>query len=177
MTTSFRSARPVTGDFLPYYGTYIDRVPDGDIVETMNSQIDSTLAFIGSIPEAEGDKRYAPDKWNIREVIGHVIDAERIFVYRALRFARGDATPVPGFDENSYVKNAPFSKVSLSSLADEFDHVRRASMHFFRDLDESAWDSRGTANGAEITVRALAFILAGHESHHVNVIRTKYLNT
>jgi uncharacterized damage-inducible protein DinB len=177
MTTSFRAIRPAVGEFLPYYGTYIDRVPDGDIVDTIGRQIVDTLALIKSIPEASGDKRYAPEKWSIREVVGHVIDAERIFTYRALRFARADATPVPGFDENSYVKNAPFAKVSLASLADELDHVRRATVHFFANLDDDAFGRRGAANGAEITVRALAFILAGHESHHMNVLRTRYLNT
>ncbi len=174
---SFRSTRPSAGDFLPYYGTYIDRVPDGDIVDTLEKQIAGTLSLIKSIAEADGDKRYAPEKWSIREVLGHVIDGERIFVYRALRFARADATPVPGFDENAYVKNAPFSNVSLASLADEFEHVRKATVHFFRNLDEASFSRRGTANGAEITVRSLAFIIAGHESHHMNVLRTRYLNS
>lgn len=176
MTTSFRAIRPVAGEFLPYYGTYIDRVPDGDIVETLGRQIVDTLALIKSVPESSGDKRYAPEKWSIREVVGHVIDAERIFTYRALRFARADETPVPGFDENAYVKNAPFSKVSLADLADELDHVRRASVHFFGNLDSDAFTRRGAANGAEISVRALAFIMAGHESHHMNVLRTRYLS-
>lgn len=175
MTTSFRSVRPAAGEFLPYYGTYIDRVPDGDIVETLDRQIGDTLSLIRSIPEANGDKRYAADKWSIREVVGHVIDAERIFTYRALRFGRADTTPVPGFDENAYVANAPFSKVSLANLADEFEHVRRAAVHFFGNLDGDAFARRGSANGAEISVRALAFIMAGHESHHMNVLRTRYL--
>lgn len=175
-STAFRSTRPATGEFLPYYGTYIDKVPQGDIIETLNRQFPETLALIRSIPEENGDKRYAPEKWSIREVIGHVIDAERIFVYRALRFARADSTPVPGFDENTYVKNAPFSNVSLSDLADEFDHVRRGTIHFFANLDDEALSRRGTANGAEISVRALAFILAGHETHHAGVLRDRYLN-
>jgi Uncharacterized protein conserved in bacteria len=177
MTTSFRATRPAAGEFLPYYGTYIDRVPDGDIVETLSRQIGDTLALIRSIPEATGDKRYAPGKWSVREVIGHLIDAERIFTYRALRFARADTTPVPGFDENAYVANAPFAKVSLADLADELDHVRRGSVHFLANLDEDAFSRRGAANGAEITVRALAYIMAGHESHHMNVLRTRYLST
>jgi uncharacterized damage-inducible protein DinB len=176
MTTSFRSVRPAAGEFLPYYGTYIDRVPDGDIVETLSKQIGDTLSLIRSIPEANGDKRYAADKWSIRQVVGHVIDAERIFTYRALRFGRADTTPVQGFDENAYVANAPFSKVSMANLADELDHVRRATVHFLGNLDSDAFARRGTANGAEITVRALAFIMAGHESHHVNVLRTRYLS-
>lgn len=176
MTTEFRAIRPAAGEFLPYYGTYIDRVPDGDIVETLGRQIGDTLSLIKSIPEASGDKRYAPEKWSIRQVVGHVIDAERIFTYRALRFARADTTPVPGFDENAYVKNAPFAKVSLATLADELDHVRRATVHFFGNLDETAFSRRGAANAAEISVRALAFVLAGHEIHHMNILRTRYLS-
>lgn len=175
--TGFRATRPAEGDFLPYYGTYIDKVPAGDVVTTLKSQLPETLALIRSIPEADGDKRYAPDKWSIREVVGHVIDAERIFVYRALRFARADSTPVPGFDENSFAKNAPYPHVSLDNIAGELEHVRAATVHFFANLDEQAFSRRGSANGAEISVRALAYILAGHEIHHVGVLRTRYLNT
>jgi len=176
-STAFRSIRPVAGEFLPYFGTYIDKVPDGDVIESMTRQLPETLSLVRSLSEADGDKRYAPDKWSIREVIGHVIDAERIFTYRALRFARADTTPVAGFDENSYVKNAPFSKVSLADLADELEHVRRATIHFFSNLDEEAMSRRGTSNGAEVSVRALAYILTGHAIHHVNVLRTRYLTT
>jgi uncharacterized damage-inducible protein DinB len=176
-STSFRSTRPVTGEFLPYYGTYIDRVPQGDVVETLGRQLPGTLALIRSIPESEGDKRYAPGKWSIREVIGHVIDAERIFVYRALRFSRSDSTPVPGFDENSYSANGPYSNVSLADLADELEHVRRATIQFFSHLDDETLSRRGSANGTDISVRALAFIMAGHEIHHVGVLRDRYLNS
>jgi len=175
-TSSFRATRPAEGEFLPYYGTYIDKVPTGDIVETLKSQVPETLALIRSLPEADGDKRYAPQKWSIREVVGHVIDAERIFVYRALRFARADSTPVPGFDENAFAKNAPYSRVSLANIAGELEHVRASTVHFFSNLEEQAFSRRGCANGAEISVRALAYILAGHEIHHLSVIRTRYLN-
>lgn len=175
-STAFRSTRPVAGEFLPYFGTYIDEVPDGDVVVSMSKQLPVTLALIKSLSEADGDKRYAPDKWSIREIIGHIIDAERIFVYRALRFARGDSTPVPGFDENAYVKNAPFSRVSLADLADELKHVRRATIHFFSNLDEEAMSRRGTSNNNEVSVRALAWILTGHEIHHVEVLHERYLN-
>lgn len=176
-STSFRSTRPVAGEFLPYYGTYIDKVPHGDIVEILTKQLPETIALISSIPEEAGDKRYAPGKWSIREVIGHLIDAERIFVCRALRFSRSDLTPVPGFDENSYAANAPYSKVSLADLADEFNHLRRATIQFVSHLDDEALSRRGTANGAEISVRALAFIMAGHETHHMGVLRDRYLNS
>jgi uncharacterized damage-inducible protein DinB len=175
-STSFRATRPAAGEFLSYYGVYIDQVPDGDIVQTMSAQNPETLKLIRSLSEADGDKRYAPDKWSIREIVGHIIDAERIFVYRALRFARADQTGVPGFDENAYVTNAPFAHVSLADLADELDHVRRSTAHFFANLDEQMMSRRGAANGHEVSVRALAWILTGHEIHHVKVIRTRYLN-
>ena len=175
--TNFRATRPVEGEFLPYYGQYIDKVPQGDIVETLRSINPDTLSLIRLLPESAGDKRYAPEKWSIREVVGHVIDAERIFVYRALRFARADSTPVPGFDENAFAKNAPYSNVSLGDIASEFEHVRAATLHFFSNLPEQAYSRRGSANGAEISVRALAYILAGHEIHHVGVLRSRYLNT
>jgi uncharacterized damage-inducible protein DinB len=175
-TKAIHTTRPAAGEFLPYYGTYIDQVPDGDIVESMNRQLSDTLSLIRSLDESDGDKRYAPEKWSIREIIGHVIDAERIFVYRALRFSRADPTPVPGFDENMFAANAPYSKVSLSDLADELEHVRRSSAQFFSHLDEEVMSRRGNANGHEISVRALAWILTGHDIHHVKVIRTRYLN-
>lgn len=175
-STNFRAMRPVEGEFLPYYGQYIDKVPDGDIVQTLKSQVPETLTLIGSLSEADGDRRYAPDKWSIREVIGHVIDGERVFVYRALRFARADSTPVPGFDENTFAKNAPYAHVSLADIASELEHVRAATVHFFANLEEQAFSRRGSANGAEISVRALAYVLAGHEIHHLGVLRTRYLN-
>ncbi|HUQ48925.1 MAG TPA: DinB family protein [Gemmatimonadaceae bacterium] len=176
-STSFRSTRPADGEFLPYYGKYIDRVPQGDVIETLATQLTETLALIRSISESDGDKRYAPGKWSIRDVIGHVIDGERIFVYRALRFSRADSTPVPGFEENDYAANGPYSQVSLSDLADEFEHVRRATIQFFSHLDDVALSRRGAANNAEISVRALAFIIAGHETHHMAVLRDRYLNS
>lgn len=176
-STSFRSTRPAEGEFLPYYGRYIDLVANGDIVDSLQKQLPEMLSLINSIPEESGDKRYAPGKWSIRDVIGHVIDGERIFVYRALRFSRSDLTPVPGFEENDYAANGPYSRVSLADLADEFEHVRRATIHFFANLDDQALSRRGTANGAEISVRALAFVIAGHELHHRGVIRDRYLNS
>lgn len=176
-STEIHSTRPAEGEFLSYYGTYIAQVPDGDVIESMTNHLGDTLSLIRSLDESDGDKRYAPDKWSIREVIGHVIDTERIFVYRALRFARADTTSVPGFDENSYAQNAPYANVSLSDLADELEHVRHATVRFFSNLDAEAMSRRGAANGNEISVRALAWILTGHEIHHVKVIRTRYLSS
>ena len=175
MTTAWRADRPATDEFAPYYGMYISRVPDGDVVATLASQIPETAAFLRSLPESLGDHRYAPEKWSIREVIGHISDAERVFAYRALRFARGDKTPVPGFDENDYVANGNFGSRSLEDLISEFEHLRQATIHLFGGLDEKSMAMRGTANGLEVSVRALAFIIAGHEEHHMEILRTRYL--
>lgn len=175
MTTPWRAIRPASDEFAPYYEKYVARVPEGDIVATLASQISETGTFLRSLPESMGDHRYAPDKWNIREVIGHISDAERVFAYRALRFSRGDTTPVPGFDENQYVANASFGSRSLDDLLSELEHVRHATVHLLRGLDERRMSMRGTANGLEVSVRALAFIAAGHELHHMEILRTRYL--
>jgi hypothetical protein len=175
MTTTWRAARPDSDEFASFYAGYISKVPDGDIVETLASQITGTAAFLRSLPESQGDHRYGPGKWSIREVIGHMTDAERVFAYRAMRFSRGDETPVPGFDENFYVANSTFGARSIGDLASEFEHVRHATVHMLRGLDEAAMTRRGTANGNAVSVRALAFILAGHERHHLEILRTRYL--
>ncbi len=175
MVAPFLSIRPGADEYLPYFGTYIARVPDGDIVDILSRQISETVALLHSIPEEQADHRYAPGKWTIREVAGHMGDTERVFSYRALRFSRGDATPCEGFDENTYVANGPFARVSLANLVNELEHIRRASIHLFANLDAESMGFRGIANGAEVSVRALAFITAGHENHHLNLIRTRYL--
>ncbi len=175
MKTSWRATKPNRDEFAPFYAGYIGRVPDGDIVTTLDNQIRDTGAFLRSLPESVGDHRYAPGKWSIREVIGHLADGERVFAYRALRFSRGDATPLPGFDQDSYVANALFDSRTLDDLIQEFEHLRKASVHMFGNLDEAAMTKRGAANGVEVSVRALAFILAGHESHHLEILRSRYL--
>ena len=175
MTTDFRSIRPKADEHLPYYSLYIDRVPDGDVIATLEKQIPETIEFLRSIPEDRADYQYAPGKWTPRQIVGHLSDGERVFQYRAWRFSRADTTPVPGFDENHYVDHAPFQNVSMSDLIDEFEQMRKASVHMFRNMDEDSMSRRGSANGAEITVRALAWIMAGHETHHMQVLREKYL--
>ena len=120
------TARPQTSEYAPYYEKYISRVPDGDVVGSLSKQLDETLVLIRSIPEARGNFRYADGKWSIKELIGHVIDSERVFTYRALRFGRGDVTPLSGFEQDDFVRGADFDKRSLSDLADEYGHVRRA---------------------------------------------------
>jgi hypothetical protein len=167
-------ARPATGEYLPYYHKYIALVPEGDVVDMLRSQIGDTLALLGSIDEARGSYRYAPGKWSIKEVVGHMADVERVMAYRALRIARGDATPLPGFDENAYVPAANFDARPLASLAHEFHHVRASTVAFLETLDPTAAARRGTANNAEVSARALAFIIAGHERHHVGLLRERY---
>ncbi len=175
MSTAATTTRPSSSEYPPYTEGYISRVPDGDIVVTLGEQLDDTLALIRGIPEARGDFRYAEGKWSIKEVIGHVIDGERVFAYRALRFARGDETPLSGFEQDDYVRGGAFDKRSLNDLANEYEHVRRSSISLFSNLDDEAWSRRGSANNNESTVRALAFIVAGHERHHVEILRARYL--
>lgn len=175
MIAPFRSIRPGADEVPPYAAGYVARVPDGDIVDTLSRQISETMTLLRSIPESMRDHRYAPEKWTIREVVGHMADAERVFAYRAFRFSRADTTPVEGFDENTYVAKAPFTRASLADLTNELEHLRRASIHLFANLDAEAIERRGIANGLEVSVRALAFIIAGHENHHLNTLRTRYL--
>ena len=167
--------RPANGEYLPYYSRYIERVPDGDVLSTLSRQISETIALLRGLPESVANYRYAPDKWSVNELVGHVIDSERIFTNRALRFARGDATAVPGFEQDDYVRGATFNAYPLSELASELQVVRQSTLYFFRHLDDDAWARRGVANNAEVSVRALAYIIAGHELHHREVLRTRYL--
>src|SRR5215510_2373282 len=168
--------RPEQSEYPSYAESYVARVPDGDIVAILSRQLEDTLALIRGTPEARGDFRYAEGKWSVKEVIGHIIDGERVFAYRALRFARGDATALEGFEQDDYVRGGSFGKRSLSDLADEYEHVRRATISLFSSLDEEAWTRRGTANKNGVSVRGLAFIVAGHERHHVEILRTRYLS-
>lgn len=167
--------RPDSTEYNPYYGKYIALVPGADIVAALSAQIDETMAFLHGLSEREGELRYAPDKWSIKEVIGHLTDAERIFSYRALRFARSDRTPLPGFEENDFVAHADFGALSLAELAAEYQAVRQSSIYMFKHLAAEAWGRRGVANNDEISVRAIAYAIGGHELHHLGIIRSRYL--
>lgn len=175
MTVAARMMRPEANEHAEYYGGYINLVPEGDIVATLEAQGAAFAAFLRGIPAAKGDHQYAPDKWSVKEVLGHMIDGERIFAYRALRFARGDQNPLPGFEQNDYVKSAQHGRAKLADLIEEFELLRRANVLMLRHLDEAAWTRRGTASGYEISVRALAFVLAGHVAHHWGVLKERYL--
>lgn len=173
--TSCVIPRPAADEYVPYYGTYISKVPDGDLCRLLADQLKDTLALIRSIPEARGTHRYAPGKWSIKEVFGHVCDAERIFSYRALRIARGDATPLPGFEQDDYVPAGGFDRRTLADLGEELSAVRQSTLQLFRHLDPAALARRGTASGHTITPRALAYVIAGHERHHIAGLKAHYL--
>src|SRR5271169_5981072 len=168
-------ARPEPGEYAPFYQRYISLVAGSDILMTLDAQRRQTMLLLSGRDESDGDFRYAPDKWTAQEVMGHVCDTERIFAYRALRIARGDQTPIEGFEQDDYVRNGPFAQLALPDLIEDYIAVRRATISLFRNLDEPAWTRRGVANKNEITVRALAYIIAGHELHHRRIIEEKYL--
>lgn len=170
-----RAARPSPNEHAQFYAKYIARVPAGDIVEILRDQIAETASFLRRIPDERTVTGYAPGKWTIRDIVGHVADTERIMGYRALRFARGDETPVPGFDENTYVPTAEASSREMDDLVRELEIVRAATVALFTGLPADAWRRTGRANGTPVTVRALAAIIAGHERHHMAIIRERYL--
>lgn len=167
-------SRPEPGEYALYYEKYIALVPAGDVADLLEAQAGETLKLLEARAQDDGNFRYAPDKWTVKEVVGHISDTERIFTYRALRIARGDKTPIEGFEQDDYVRGGGFNARSLAGLLREFSAVRNATVALFRSLDDSAWLRRGTANKNEISVRALAFITAGHELHHRRILEEKY---
>jgi hypothetical protein len=174
-TPTAASLRPLSGEYAPYYEKYLTLVGGNDILATLEDQRRQTLLLLSGRTESDGDLRYAPEKWSVKEVLGHMNDTERIMSYRALRISRGDTTPMEGFEQDDYVRNGPFARRSLSDLIEDFIAVRRATVSLFRNLDESAWSRRGIANNNEVTVRALAYIIAGHELHHRRLLEEKDL--
>ena len=173
MTTP--SQRPAAGEYNTYYATYTKLVPDGEILQTLQSQHQVLQAAVGGVGEAKANARPAAGEWSIKEVIGHLIDSERLFGFRAMWFARGETAALPGMEPNPWVTHANFNTRSLSDLLDEFEHVRDASRLFFEGLDAAAWARTGSASGFPVSVRALAWIIAGHELHHFASLREKYL--
>lgn len=167
-------ARPEPGEYAPYYDRYISLIAGTDILGTLDAQRRQMLILLSGRDEADGDFRYAPDKWNAKEVLGHVCDTERIFAYRALRIARGDQTPMAGFEQDDYVKNGPFARAPIEEIVEDYIAVRRATLTLLRNLDEAAWMRRGVASKNEVSVRALAYMIAGHELHHRRILEEKY---
>lgn len=166
--------RPDPNDYAAFYANYVALVPEDDVLSAIETQSSETQKLISSIDDARGAYRYEEGKWSIKEVFGHVTDAERVFGYRALCISRGDQNSLPGFDENAYMRHANFDSWKIGDLAEMYALNRRANIVFFKNLTEEAWDRRGTANNSPVTVRALAFIIAGHERHHMKVLRERY---
>ncbi len=167
-------ARPESGEYAPYYDRYISLISGTNILETLDAQRREMMLLLSGRDESDGDFRYAPDKWNAKEVLGHVCDTERVFAYRALRIGRGDRTPMEGFEQDDYVKHGPFARAPLAELVEDYIAVRRATLTLLRNLDEGAWMRHGVANKNEVSVRALAYIIAGHELHHRRILEQKY---
>ena len=168
------STMPEAGEYAPYYERYIQRVPAGDLVGHLRRQGAETVRMIASLDDARALHRYEPGKWSVKEVVGHLCDGERVFSYRAMRFARKDETPLAAFEENDYVPAGNFDRRSLSSLIDELAAVRTASLVLFASFDEAAWRRTGTAAGHLVSVRALGNIILGHELHHLAILRERY---
>jgi len=166
--------RPVPGEYAPSYEPYISKVKGSDIVGILEAHRLQMAQVFAARSERDGNFRYAPDKWTVKEVLGHVSDTERIFAYRALRIARGDQTPLSGFEQDDYVRGGNFAERTLASLAEEFGMVRAATIALFKSLQKDAWQRRGVANKNEVSVRALAFIVAGHELHHRLILEERY---
>jgi hypothetical protein len=167
--------RPAVDEYAAYYGKYVDQVIGNDVVSALRAQIGETAATLRGVSDSDSLKRYAEGKWSLREVVGHMVDTERVFAYRALRIARGDQTPLPGFDQDPYIVAAGFDRRDWNGLIDEFEVVRRSTVMLLDGLDAEAFARRGTASNNPVTVRALAFVIAGHELHHMKIVRERYL--
>ncbi|MHB1688541.1 MAG: DinB family protein [Ignavibacteriaceae bacterium] len=167
--------RPVKGDYSPYYEAYISKVEGENGIVILKSQLSSAIKYFDEIPEDKGTYSYAVGKWSIKELIGHIIDTERVFAYRAMCFARGEIKSLPGFEQDDYVKAANFNKKKLSDLTNEFKLLREANIAMFKNFDEAVFNYRGLANEKEITVLSILFIISGHAIHHINILKERYL--
>ena len=169
--------RPGADDHAPYYGVYVRQVPDGDVLEILAREVGRTVALLEPLDETQAAYRYAPGKWSVKEVLGHVIDVERVFAQRALHFARKDTAPLPGMEQDEWVEAGNFDRRTLASLLEEFSTARRANLAMFRNFDSNAWANRGVASGVEFTARSIPYIIAGHELHHRKVLEARYLSS
>ena len=166
--------RPAESEYAPFYAGYVALVPETDILAVLEGQVDGIRRLLATVPAERESHRYAEGKWSIRQVLGHLVDAERVFGYRAFCFSRGEQASLPSFDENRYVDAARSDSVPLRELVEELAVVRPANLAFLRRLDAREWAQLGTASGKPVSVRALAWIMVGHPRHHVNVLRERY---
>ncbi|GAA0343107.1 DinB family protein [Bacillus carboniphilus] len=169
--------RPTPGEYNPYYKNYVNLVPDGDLLETLSDQINKTVKLVRTLNEKQCLFRYGPDKWSIKQVIGHVTDTERIMGYRMLCIARGETVALPGYDDQLYIQHASFESQSMEELTDHLVAVRQSTIQLIKSMDEDAWLRKGNANDDVISVRALGCIIIGHEIHHRNIVKERYLNS
>ena len=167
--------RPASDEYAQFYANYVSLVPDGDILKALARQKAATAKLLGGIGARKAGYRYAPEKWSIKGVVGHVVDAERVFAYRALSIGRGDPAPLPGFDEKAWAGTSNFDDRPFTDLVNEYQLVRETTLALLRGLPAQAWARRGTASNYPVTVRALAWIIAGHELHHIRVLKDRYL--
>ena len=166
--------KPETNEYDPYYGRYIGFVEHEDLLELLQRQNFQVSDVFGGFGEEKGSYRYAEGKWSVKEVLSHIIDGERIFAYRVLRISRGDTTPIEGFEQDGYIENSHANERTFANLMDEFKHLRDANLILFRNLNDADWTRMGTASEKEISVRALAYIMAGHIQHHFNILNERY---
>ncbi|MFS0779481.1 DinB family protein [Neobacillus sp. 3P2-tot-E-2] len=167
--------RPEKNEYPDYYVPYVDLVPESDLVELLKVNLEKTVSLFEGISEEVSLKSYAPGKWSIKEVLGHITDTERIMSYRLLRVGRGDQTPLAGFEENQYVQAAQTNNLSVKTILEDFKAVRNATITLIQNLPTEAWENKGNANGMEITTRSIAYIIAGHQMHHCKIIEERYL--
>jgi uncharacterized damage-inducible protein DinB len=168
--------RPKPADYASAHAAYVALVPNGNVIRTLERQRKEMKQLMDGIDEAKAGHRYAPGKWTVREVLGHVMDAERVFAYRALCFARGERASQPGFDEQAWAGSSNADGRARADIAKEYDAMRRSTVALLRSFSEEMWDRRGTANNYQASVRGLAWVIAGHELHHVKILRERYLS-
>lgn len=167
--------RPDENEYPPYYDSYVSSTSGDDLIALLKKGQGDLNAFISALPVQKLDYRYQPEKWSIKQIVIHLMDAERIFAYRALRFSRGDRTNLPGFDEDEYVPNSGATDRTIENILAEYNALRSSSILFFENMTPGMLTRKGIANGQEISVRSLGYIIPGHEIHHLAVIRERYL--
>jgi uncharacterized damage-inducible protein DinB len=168
--------RPTPDEYAPFFSGYVSQVPDGDVIDALEQGRKDTKKLLGNLSEAQAAHCYAPGKWSVKGVVGHIADAERVFTYRALWFARGGKDPLPGWDENAWAQESHFDAQTLKDLLRNYDAVRDATLALVRAFPEEVWTRSGTANNKPVSVRGLIWVTAGHERHHLKILRERYLS-
>lgn len=167
-------SRPDPSEYPAYFSLYIDKVPEGDVIALMEQQMEEIRRFFGQMTAEQADYRYAPGKWSIKEILGHLLDGERIFAYRALRFARNDITDLPGFDQDTYVAFGNFQARTMENLLAEYIPLRQSNIVLIKSFSDEVVKRSGTADGRQVSVRALPYVMVGHVIHHITMIRERY---